>query len=973
MLGLGRQLFRVIVAVGVFSGLNSAFAMSTSGALNVTESGAATYSIPVVVPPGNKGVEPSVALTYSSQGGNGWMGVGWSVAAGSAISRCPKNIRQDGEPGAVTFTSSDRFCLDGQRLILVSGSTYGGNGAEYRTEIESYSKIISYGTSGSGPAYFKVWTRSGDQIEYGNSVSAKVQVPGASTVRVWAMNKVTDPNGNYMDMEYFKDLGEFHLSAVNYGGNYFTGRTHDLSVNLSFESRTDVISLYQGGARMTNRYRVSRITTKASSNTIRRYELSYEQSPATTQSRLTSIRECTGATGISAANCKPPTTFQWQGLPASSVKYQSGPVTDICANGSGSYGSCNNSENRYHTKYPDINGDGKSDMCWRPDSGIRCVLSTGSGWDLNNQIITDICGDGSSAHGVCNDSDNWDTINYSDMNGDGLADLIYRGDQGIQVWLSNGNGFGNRRSTGICANNSTAYGVCNSLGNYLSLRVADVNGDGLGDVCIQGDDGIRCYKASNALGFNFDLQNPIVTTICVHHSQAHGACDNYDNTRTVTYVDVSGDGRADLIYRGDQGVQTWFSTGTGFVLADSSGICANNSTAYGVCNDQDNHNSIRFTDINGDSLPDMCFRADQGIRCIPATGMGWDTDNQIITDICGNNSTSYGVCNDNDNFMTLSFFGDVNGDGRSDLMYRGDQGIQLWFSTGYGFANRQAYTICANGSGSYGICNDNDNYLTITVADINGDAMGDIAYRSDLGLRAFIAEGEIPDLLSGITTGIGHHSQITYRPLTDSSVYQKGTSYTSYPTVSVQMAMYVASELAVESGSGQGNVVTRYRYEDLKTDVLGYGSLGFAQFTELQVNTALQKVTKFRQNFPYVGMPSEMRNEAINQNGIPVVKREETYLHQCVHPVTGLPCTLAPGQRYFPHVQSQTTTSTDLSGWPFPTVNASFVYDDYGNVVETTTTTSDGFTKHVENTYRNDTVNWILGLLTKSVVTTTAP
>jgi hypothetical protein len=42
-------------------------------------SGAAGYSIPVSVPPGRAGIAPSIAMTYSSSRGNGWMGVGWDL------------------------------------------------------------------------------------------------------------------------------------------------------------------------------------------------------------------------------------------------------------------------------------------------------------------------------------------------------------------------------------------------------------------------------------------------------------------------------------------------------------------------------------------------------------------------------------------------------------------------------------------------------------------------------------------------------------------------------------------------------------------------------------------------------------------------------------------------------------------------------------------------------------------------------
>jgi hypothetical protein len=55
-----------------------------------------------------------------------------------------------------------RFCLDGQRLVLVPNTgDYGDEGSEYRTEIESFRKIVAHGQAGSGTAYFIVKDRDG--------------------------------------------------------------------------------------------------------------------------------------------------------------------------------------------------------------------------------------------------------------------------------------------------------------------------------------------------------------------------------------------------------------------------------------------------------------------------------------------------------------------------------------------------------------------------------------------------------------------------------------------------------------------------------------------------------------------------------------------------------------------------------------------------------------------------------------------
>lgn len=51
--------------------------------------GTMSYSIPIEVPPGRKGMDPGLALTYRSSNGNGVVGMGWEMEVG-AIERSTK-------------------------------------------------------------------------------------------------------------------------------------------------------------------------------------------------------------------------------------------------------------------------------------------------------------------------------------------------------------------------------------------------------------------------------------------------------------------------------------------------------------------------------------------------------------------------------------------------------------------------------------------------------------------------------------------------------------------------------------------------------------------------------------------------------------------------------------------------------------------------------------------------------------------
>ena len=99
-------------------------------------------------------MEPNISLKYNSSNNN-ILGSGWKLDGLSYISRCGARRRPDGFTGGVNYDEKDRFCLDDQRLILIStNKKYGETDTEYRTEINNFSKIV-YKKDANGNSFLK--------------------------------------------------------------------------------------------------------------------------------------------------------------------------------------------------------------------------------------------------------------------------------------------------------------------------------------------------------------------------------------------------------------------------------------------------------------------------------------------------------------------------------------------------------------------------------------------------------------------------------------------------------------------------------------------------------------------------------------------------------------------------------------------------------------------------------------------------
>lgn len=88
----------------------------------------------------------------------------------------------------------------------------------------------------------------------------------------------------------------------------------------------------------------------------------------------------------------------------------------------------------------------------------------------------------------CGTSGYCDAIQFVDLNADGKSDLVYRDPSGINTWLSNGREFINKVTVAVCQSGSAD---CKSTSNYSTIRTTDVNGDGMADMVYRSESGIN--------------------------------------------------------------------------------------------------------------------------------------------------------------------------------------------------------------------------------------------------------------------------------------------------------------------------------------------------------------------------------------------------------------------------------------------------------------------------------------------------
>lgn len=878
---------------------------STEGQFKVDQRGAATYSIPINVAAGTAGLAPSVALSYASNPRNGVAGIGWEISGLSAISRCRQTMDQDRQAKAITWTNNDRFCLDGQRLLMVSGSAYGAPGSSYRPEIDSGVRVTAVGSVNNEPDSFEVRRKDGSVSYYGGTVNSKSS-GGNSRTLTWGIREFQDNIGNPIVYEYETGVASLRISKIKYA--YGSGSTENASVSFEYQNRDDWVRGFVGGHEFVNDKRLKYIRSHNRANginhLIREYTLEYGEGQAVSSdklSRLTSVKEC--ANGA----CLPKTTFGWR-VPASNPYLAYAHSITLAE-----------SSDLREFALADINGDGLMDLVWLEGSAVTNAVLNFALSDGTRLTQTPFA-NGAMEYTPYGSKEKLTAIDY---NLDGRQDIAYW-DAGVSRWkiiIAVPQNDGSWRlenavhATPISDKNATfvdvdtdgavdaiwATGSVNSQKQlYLSLLrkdssrlpssstyyrfeapvpvgapssrtsgkirpvAADFDGDGRVGI-IMGAQRIICeYEFNPPICFGpkhdyaLNINNPASGAPSY---SSFASLNNIGPTSSTEHVvtdgliaaDVNADGLSDLLYPvfadPDNDVNQ-------FHLAINKGD--------GTFSVQEFYESTmkykdvrrpQFVDWNDDGFPDLLWKSTAGTGTVYVRY--WDP----LTNRLGARQTAANASNA---LSESILFPDMNGDGVADFMKidgSTGRGIVTTYTrkAGYTVANQGVNRIetITNGFGAvthidYEPLSTSANYERLELGSTTGTAT---FCESEPGFEfCYDLPVQVPDtesFYSAINSDVWDLPEGTQSLGRSSPVLEFSGPY--YAVVKVSGSSPSANYFLPDSVNSFAMSSVSYRYHEAKVQAAGRGFLGFERLTKTDDQTGVMTTTRYRQDWPFVG------------------------------------------------------------------------------------------------------------------------
>ncbi len=972
---------------------------------SVGDSGDAAASITLTVPPGRAGMQPNVALRYSSAAGESVVGVGFAISAASLITRCPKTLAIDNELRSVRYDEFDALCLDGKRLIAVHED---GSTIEYRTIPDSQIKVVGH-FEDSAASHFEAFLPSGDVITFGGTDEtrpmSKYGVP-----RAWLATEQHDPRGNGMAFDWcFAEndddgyVAEFALDQIRY--TTFVGEEATQSISFVYGQRDDAKFVYSREMQLQHSLRLDEVQMFSRDVPARRYLLTYTQSETTERTLLTSIEEC-GADGA----CKA-TKFQYG---KTSTGFED-VTTNIAVPMS----------LRASPILADMNGDGLDDWFVPDVTAVSTESNPITSWLLSTNTGTGLAAPKQAFLQEWSVQQDPELLadarliqpelgTVFDYNQDGRKDVllhdIYGNRNNHIVLLSREDGTFEELDTGIQRPFPIGPAPKNLNSPDGAVHLADVTGDGVADL-------IQCTNQGSASDIGF------ATTWTLRVWKPGGFDANETEIDTlagvrcsikVHIVDYDHDSKADLVAPGfvkQGGIPT---ESTGFFSVhrrQSSG--AWEVFDAGLPLPWPGGRTL-FLDVNGDGLPDAVQSGAQDgfLHTFMNTGLGFaPAEKSLKADLPIPQGLYFDLAQPIDMDM------DSNVDLLMPLVDSFSPFIPRWVilrATG----GKDGFTFERMDAGIpfEPVLKD---AITLAdphgprIGDVNGDGAPDVAIFLDNQLHLFKNKAGDADVLVGFSDGMNEHDpdeptfipnvDISYEHLIDKSKADgappKETDFYSsqwdaandcvYPRHCAVGAKRVVSEYRVNDGAG-GQRRYGLRYRDGRNDRRNHGFLGFGERILTDLDTGATTASFYdnrtavaiggRTVYPFAGqIVSQWRfapalpTEA-NKNRVELLFADNVLE---VVPTNG-------GQTYFPlsterhtrRKQGEHVTNDSIESWARDVEangNATLLrdttvdvldWDEFGNVLEVDVATIGvDLTYHVTRTVKNDIERWMLGQL----------
>jgi hypothetical protein len=716
-----------------------------------------------------------------------------------------------------------------------------------------------------------------------SSVTDAFNYATAGTDKVKYTYTSTSPNDTFPYTNNPTDT--LKISKIEYAhanGNFLN------QIEFVYEDRSDIKEYWVfSQSKFRERKRLASIKIKLLVSGIyeelRTYNFSYlnVSSRANKTSKLTSVSECRNSV------CKPSTQFTWSD---EGVDFQLSPSTNVV--GFSSFPFTTQDIKKFIAS--DFNIDGKADLVWlEPDgSNYRFRVSLSNGSTLVASTIQS-----SASH----DLDAWTVY---DFNQDACPDILFTVNGSLRLYANN-------RVSSVCSLSSTSVELVSNLDVHLPSPIdsnraksndakgvfADVNADGLLDIMYKSSIFYMVKDPSQVNGpYKFVSPTPPYAANKTWASIFTDASAYVEIYGQVLYAgepvylnldsaDFSGDFNNDAlpdmvldlmynyngsIFRGQKIVLKQKPDGT-FIY---SGFFNDGQEAAA--------GAIKVDDVNSDGLTDFAFRRlgsnfvaisfGKGLLGQGVLSLTWNPQYQQLT-------------LPNDDFELI----DINNDGLKDIVYRntlaGDDEIKvLMYTNGVYGDSYPLYVTLANVVGD-----DKGNHLFM---DLDGDGILDFV---DLASKAYLgnkASGTAWNKVTKIANGFGEEINISYKQVTDPSVYTKeydagaiDSCYTvqgvtkCYPVFDSSAPITVVSSISTSSPttSDANNLrTTSYQYQGLKVQPAGRGSFGFHKMRMIDNETGNLVTRSFRQDFPFIGLLADTQTYVSGQS-TPLSETVNTY------------------------------------------------------------------------------------------------